>query len=195
MLDPSLLAELIDEVEASPPQAPGDNLKRLQDLGNEAIQLEQEIDDLELEASRKKMRLQSLLNRDMVDLLDECEVPDITIRNRQFLVSTYCKASIKTDSSTAEEAYNWLEDNDAGDLIKRDVIVSFPKEFQDEAEALVTFVKERYQMADVLLKRGVPWARLTSWVKEQRKLGEVLPLELLGASVGRIVTIKKVKSK
>ena len=70
-------------------------------------------------------------------------------------------------------------------------MASFSKDDAEEARALETYIRERYQMATVERKRGVPWARLTSWLKElfetQDEHTVLPPLDIMGATVGRVV--------
>ena len=76
---------------------------------------------------------------------------------------------------------------------------------EEESEALQEYIRKRYQMATVEEKRLVPWKRLTSWLKDlyerhgaamarHGKTDIVLPpLDIMGATVARVVNIKKAK--
>jgi hypothetical protein len=188
----SLLAELSAEAETTA-QAFPDNLSRLRQLAGEVAQLDREIDELEQQLSEKKATRNRILSRDMIDVMDECAVDSIVAGGYSYAASEYCKASIGAQHPNPGAAYAYLEQEGAGDLINRTVEVRFPRGFEDEVEALARHAREHYQMAEVSISKGVPWARLTSWVKEQRKAGQDLPLELLGATVGRVVKVKPSK--
>jgi hypothetical protein len=193
---PSLEEELAAEMEASPaaPAAPA-SLESIQALGKEVNVLDERISKGEELLKELKARKNAILSKELVDALDSTGMEDFSVDGRKFEVGPYYHASIPKEK--ADEAHDWLEKHDAGDLIKYELIITFPKDCEEEAASLERYVRERYQMAEVEKKRGVPWARLTSWLKElweSTDVSKVLPpLELMGATVGRVVKIKEKK--
>lgn len=90
-----------------------------------------------------------------------------------------------------ERAFQWLEDNDFGGLIKTEVKVPFGRN-DDERAALRKLVQilesERFEYQ---AKQDVHAQTLKAWLKEQLREGrQDLPLQLFGA---RPVTLAKVK--
>ncbi len=188
-----LLAELAEEAaQTPPPPQDEDALAMANRLGAEVNKLDALQAKLEIHMKKLAERRNAILGRELVDLMDERKIEAFVVDGRTFSVDNYYKASIPKEHS--EEAHNWLENHNAGDLITYEIKVSFPKDSEDESTRLCDYIRQNFQMADVENKRGVPWARLTSWLKElwlSPDPKKVLPpLEIMGATVGRVVKIK-----
>ena len=205
---PGLDAELAAALEAEPPLPSEDALTRLRAMADRVLLIDAQIAELEERLKVRKVARYELLTRDMVELMDDPSIQTeaIEVQGRRFEVADTYHASIKADAPDRDEAYAWLEDREAGDLIKYTVTATFGRDSQEQVEALETYVRQRYQDATVEVKREVPWARLTAWVKEQVLAARAeaatsqsaaiplsLPLALLGATIGRVVELKKSK--
>lgn len=84
-------------------------------------------------------------------------------------------------------AFEWLEDNDFGGLIKTGVEIAYGR---DEREAAVTFYNQLLEEGkDVSISAGVHAQTLKAWMKEQLAAGRNVPMDLFGA---RSVTVAKV---
>jgi hypothetical protein len=175
--------------------------------------LAEQVETLDTRIAKGEALLKSLkaerykiISKDMVDAMGGI-TEAFEHGGKRYELTEYCKANIPEEYRDA--GHNYLESAGAGALITRQVMVDFPVGFEEEANALVTYVRERYQMAEVALKRGVPWARLTSWVKEyrarqrearsQHAIDEAtpvppdLPEEILGISAGPLVKVSASK--
>lgn len=195
----------MDEIaseQATPPLSPAHSLERLQGLGQKVVDLTREIEELEAQVALKKQERYRIRTRDMIDLMDEAGVTIVGVGAVTFVPEVEYHASVP--EKRRDEAHDYLERIGAGDLIDRQLVVSFPREFADEAARLAEYVRLNYQMAQTEQKRAVPWARLTSWFKEYvsvRMVREKLPpldRELLGATGTRQVRVDglpKPKSK
>lgn len=207
MTENNLLDELASEMGVSPsPEESEDRLLMLKRLGTQVLTIDEQIAELEERVKARKKRRYEILTKDMVDLLDAANIPEVTVGSYKFAADEIFHASIKEDNPDKEDAYSWLEEHEAGDLIKYEVTATFGKDSEEEAAALARFIRERYQMAVVDVKRGVPWKRLTAWVKEYvlrfrglppdaQQTETPLPLDLLGATVTRIVSVKVIRKK
>lgn len=177
-------------------QKPAGSLEQAQKLGAEVNELDKRIAKGEELLRELKARKNQILSRELVDMMDNLKIEDFSVAGRTFEAKPYVHASIPEEHR--DTAHDWLEENDAGDLIKYEVVATFPKDSTDEVKALEKFIRERYQMATVETKRGVPWARLTSWLKElveSTAEDKVMPpLDIMGATIGRVVKIKVKKS-
>lgn len=93
-----------------------------------------------------------------------------------------------------ERGFGWLESEGHGDLVKRTFTVDLPRGSEREAEKLrKALAKTKLAYAE---KKGVHAGTLTAFVKEQvEKHGTTPPLDLLGATVGKIVKLNKRKDK
>lgn len=192
------MSDLMDELAAemdAPAETPPASLEAIQALGAEVNTLDERLAKGEALMNELRARRNQILSRDMVEMMDKVDVEFVGVAGRTFTVAPYYKASIPEEHR--DEAHAWLEEHDAGDLITYELVVSFPKDCQEEAERLERYARENFQMAEVNKKRAVPWARLTSWLKElfekQDETTVIPPLEIMGATVGRVVKIKEPK--
>lgn len=132
--------------------------------------------------------------------------------------------SAEWDQERQERAFAWLEENGFGSLIKHDVTYSFRRGEENKAHWLTDLVvqaaaKRAGRLAEAaksegrdltaddtwdipipVVRKNVPHSTLTSLVRTQTELPaddpakKNLPLEILGAIVGRIVKIKPRKN-
>jgi hypothetical protein len=92
-------------------------------------------------------------------------------------------------------AFKWLEDNNHGGLIKREIKVSFNREQAEAAKLLMAELSGKY--AGVNEKQSVHHGTLKSWVKEMLGKGAALP-EVFGVrriKVAKIPDLKPIKAK
>lgn len=193
------MSDLADELAAEAAEeqtaTPAATLEAIQALAHKAKVLNDEIIDLEAQVSQKKEEKNLILGRTLVDMMTQAKVSIVGVDGKFFSLESYYKASIPEDKR--EEGHNWLEENDAGDLIKYQIIVSLPKDSMDEVKKIEAQIKLMSNAAEVETKRSVPWKRLTSWCKDyvenilpSKPELPPLPVEILGATVGRVVKIK-----
>lgn len=191
-----LMAELAAEL-GEKKEAPPASLEAIQALGAEVNTLESRIKKGEALLEELRARKNQILGREMVEMMDAVKIDAVTVEGTVFSAVPYYHASIPEEHRDA--AHDWLEQHEAGDLIKYEIVTTFPKECSEEALRLERYVRENYQMAEVIKKRGVPWARLTSWLRElfekQDETTVLPPLDIMGATIGRVVKIKPPKAK
>jgi len=89
-------------------------------------------------------------------------------------------ASIPTDKK--EEAYNWLRNNDLGDLIKNEVTVSFGR--NEDAEAQQYAVLAQGQGYEPSQKLKVEPSTLRALVRERIESGKDMPSDLFNVFAG-----------
>lgn len=195
------LADIASEAGDLPVEAkPEVSLQALSALAAEVVDIDERIEKNQARIDELKQRRNRILGTELVDMFDGLRMEDVTVLGRKFEVKNYYRASIASDwdAERREAAFNYLEENEASDIITNQVVAHFSKEFADEAKALADYITQNYQMAAVERKRDVPWNRLTSWVKSmfeseiaegaERKLPD---LDVIGATVGRVVKIGK----
>ena len=90
-----------------------------------------------------------------------------------------------------EEAYQWLRDNDFGDIIKNTVFCNFARgeeqqavEFKEAAEKMGFFPEQKPEVHAQTLK---------AWVKERVENGDSFPMDLFGAYTGQRAKIARSK--
>jgi hypothetical protein len=93
-----------------------------------------------------------------------------------------------------QAAFDWLIDNDQGDMVKTTITLSFGRGQKALAERVAADLAKTGVSYDQ--KLHVPWGTLTKFVRETIEddpdslPGDLLPLELIGARVGRVVKLK-----
>ena len=100
----------------------------------------------------------------------------------------FANTSPSKDPERHAEAMKWLEDNGHGDLIKRDIKVSFDLAQEESAVQLYDNLKENYPVA---ISRSVHASRLSSFIGSLLSEGEDVPLETFGVYRKRTVKITK----
>lgn len=191
-----LLSELAEEASVEAAISPGaDALETLQALGAEANKIRKWLEDADELIDKRKKRLNAILGRDMVDLMKEKKIDHVGVEGKNFDLITHYHASIQEDNR--DEAHDWLEKNEFGDLIKYEINIIMSKDSEEQVEKITAAIAQISNQAEVTVKRSVPWKRLTSWVKEYIEKLRVedpalppLPLEILGASAGLVVKVK-----
>lgn len=120
--------------------------------------------------------------------------------NADVTIQTWYKAGIPAADPADKElterrrrAFSWLVEEGHGDLIKTTIEISFGRKEVKEARKLMDELEKRGFTASS--KMGVHWRTLTSFVKEQIEDEDAnpVPMDLLGATLGRIAKLKKRK--
>ncbi len=143
-----------------------------------------------------KAAYRRLAHEELPDLMDTAGVDHVGLPARGNLPACdavcgpYYKANIAADwaPERREAAFTYLE-GVAPDIVRVVVSVQFGKAEMAEALDLRDYLQG--QGYPVAVKMDVPWASLTAWVREQIERHQAaLPLDLIGATVGRVVKIK-----
>lgn len=208
---------IFDEMKKDAPsftRAPSQgDLSRLTALGKELAALDARL--VRYEEVKKEIleRMTKIQMSEMVDLMDEIHQDRIGLPDEgvDLVLSDYFKASlpnpdtVKTDEEKIEYARLRAEGIafltlDAPDLLTTEVVITMPKGSMEKAREIVAMITSEQgfglEPRRVTVTEGVHWGALTSYIKEQ--IGKLkrddIPLEPLGATVGRIVKIVKRKT-
>lgn len=107
----------------------------------------------------------------------------------------FYKAVLPSEEKQADKrnkAITWLVDNNP-DILVTELTVTLGKgelEYLDEVmEAINAGLKKAKLKKNVMAKQTVHWMTLTKYVKEATEKGKTLPLEILGATIGRIAKV------
>jgi hypothetical protein len=191
------MAELAAEAAASEEAPPADALELAQRYGAEINKINERLDKWAIEAKKISDRKNEIVGKLLPDLMDSNRIEKLQVDGVGFEVANYYKASIPSDNP--DPGHDWLEEHDHGDLIKNTIVITLPKDSEELAKEIETTLRQRYQEAQVERKRAVPWASLTSWLKELWESTDpekvLPPLDIMGATVGRIVKVKPKKNK
>jgi hypothetical protein len=192
-------AELERRIRESAPSIPQDRLNQLRDLVAETRDLEQRKAQLEEELKDINKQLTGdggLYFKKLPDLMSEVGITVITLDADGNMPAVEARAGPFYAANIAagwppekrRAAFEWLDGNGHGDLIKTEVTVLFRREERDEAVAFLELAK---QYGTPEIKEAVAWNTLTSWLKEQVEEHHYIPpLDIIGGTVARSVKLK-----
>lgn len=175
-------------------------LSELRQMGEVLLNLEENILKTADRLEDLKRQRQELSMRTIPDLMDLAGIDKIGLAGTgtEMIVKPYYHANIPEENAT--EASTWLDEHGHGDLMRTVVSVDFGPGEHEHATNVVTLINSYFRgrndiQREPVIKNAVHWKTLTSFVKEQLEAGELLPLEVLGAKVGRQAKIAKRKGK
>lgn len=193
-ISPRALA-LAKQVAATPVSQ--DKLDAVRAKVKEARDIDIDIAGLNERVSVLNQRKNELVFNELPDLFADAKIDRLGIEAEGNLpaydtvLSDYYHANIPEDKK--DDAFSWLDKNKHGDLIKTVITIELGRGDRKTAKAVEKFLDDN----DIGYSRklAVPWNTLTAFVKEQIGKGVALPLDLLGATVGRVVKLKVRKEK
>tara|TARA_R110000823_G_scaffold8905_6_gene30980 strand:- start:160 stop:732 length:573 start_codon:yes stop_codon:yes gene_type:complete len=159
------------------------------EVSNQYLNIESEILNLEEQVKRKKQELQQA-NDKIVELMTQRGVKEIkTVEGDSVSFKPFYRGTITKENQP--KAFQWLEDNGHGDLIKNIVSIKFGKGDNEEADNLVNELQQRELYPDQ--KRKVEPMTLNALIGEQINKGNDIPMETFSVFVGSKVKIKRGK--
>lgn len=189
------IEDLIREDEAREPSS--DKLDRLRVMAKQVIKAKERVGQAEEDLQKAKDAFKKLTTKDMPDLFAAAGVDSIGLDgnyNMDVVCENFYHANIGAEwaPERKDAAFAWMEANGHGDLIKIVVSISFGRSELKKALGLVEQLRE--DGFTPTIQKTIPWNTLTAWLKEQvEKYSRVPPLELLGATVGKIAKLKERK--
>jgi hypothetical protein len=174
--------------------AVGAKLRELRDLDGH-------IADLEHALAEKKARHLLIRERELVDLLDAAGQnkaglpPEGNQSGFDVEIANYYHANISSDwePRRRDRAFSWIRRHHPG-MLRSTLTVSLGKGSEKQLKKLESACRKLKIPFSV--EFGVPWNTLTAFVREQiEEHRRRPPLELLGATAGRVAKIKKQKEK
>lgn len=159
---------------------------------------------LEEELKRVKLRYNERTGKVIPDMMTEAGVTGIDLDAAGNLpavrveLKPYYSANIAASWEPArrDAAFQALEGLGEGDLIKTTVVIAFPREARKDAQDLVDGLKKMNINAAIAVDERVSSQTLTAWVKERSQRNMPLPpLDVIGASIGRVAVVKERKGK
>lgn len=177
-------AEMIDEEFADLPPT-GDKLDLIRKLASDQIKLKSEIADLAQKITDKQAALKTNEEVLMVNALLDAGIDSFTTDDG-FHISMREIINASIPSHLKEPAYEYLEAENAGNLIKRTVQINIGKDdayklLMKQVEAFLKKLnKGRKHPIDYETKMAVHGNTLTAWVKERMKQDNPVDEKLLG---------------
>ncbi len=156
--------DLLDNVEVNTIAAECVKLKKKED----------EIFELEEQLKNKKKEADYISSSVIPELLAEQGLSEIKLSDgSKVSVKKEFRATLKKDEIAREGAYQWLRDQNLGDIIKNNVSVTFGKGEDDKAKQLLDLAAENgYEPQQ---KSDVAWNTLTALYEERVEAGLDMP--------------------
>ena len=162
-------------------------VKEISEACNKLTSQNQKVETLEKSLKEAEEEARRLSEEVIPTLMQQAGVSSIKLDNGTSVeVSPYYYAKISEDRKA--EAFQWLRENDHGDLIKNNVSVSFGKGEDSNAVNLKTELESKGLVVDQ--KQDVHWQTLRGFVKEQIEKNKTLPSETFGLYIANRTKIK-----
>ena len=164
------------------------SLKTLTDKANKMVELEELVEEKQASLKATQKELKVLSEEDIPALLSEVGLSEITLTNGQ-KISTNSYYYGRITEHNQQEAFEWLQDNGHGDIIKNVVSVSFGRDEDVNAEKLLSNLQDNGYTTNG--KKWVEPMTLKAFIREQVESGNDLPLETFNVYVGQKTRIIK----
>lgn len=185
---------------ARPAEQRSDLVEKVRQKLREMRDKEAQRKDLEERSRKLSAELEEMRRKTLVDMFNEAGIDKLGLPAEGNLPAydaeekPYYHANIRSDweQEKKDAAFGWLDKNGYGDLVKNVFVVVVDRDDHEMARDVEKALDEAG--VDYQREQTVPWNTLTAFVREQIEAGETLPLELLGATVGRVVVLKPRRS-
>ena len=159
--------DMLDEIEVT-------------DIAEQCVLLkkkEDEVAELEEKLKAKKAEADDISSRVIPELLAEQGLQEIKLADgSKVSVKKEFRATLPKDEIRREAAYQWLRDQNLGDIIKNNVTVSFGKGEDNKANQLVDLAVANGFTPQQ--KSDVAWNTLTALYEERVKAGLDMPSDV-----------------
>ena len=165
-----------------------ENIQSLADQVERLSTLQQEIEKQEDALKQKKKNFEHLSAEVIPTMMAEMGLSHLKLMDGSSVdVKPNYSASITIANRDA--AFQWLRDNNLGDIIKNEISVSFGRNEDNKAADYASLASERGYQPTQKLK--VEPMTLKALVRERIEAGKELPTELFNVFVGNKTTIKR----
>ncbi len=165
-----------------------EELSSISQVAQKVIDIQQEISLIEAELKAKKEELRNVSEQQLPELMQGLNLVEFTTASG-FKISVENFYNAYISEANKEKAFNWLQENGHGGLIKNEISLLFGKGQDEEANALVQSLEQKGLSPNV--KQGVHPQTLKAFVKEQLTQGRDIPAEPFGIYVGSRAKIEK----
>jgi hypothetical protein len=168
-------------------EVPDDRLDDIRDLVDGIKSHDKKIEDLELQLEAVKSERHRMATEFLPDLMLGAGIQSIRLADGTFVyVDKFYNAKIPDERKPA--AFNWLDTNGFGGLIKTEITTKHTRGDRRNALRALELLKKHGFVP--LQKDEVHWQTLRAWVKEQIEGGAPPPKDLFGTYIGNIAKFK-----
>jgi len=165
-----------------------ENIQSLADQVQKLNTLDQDIESIEKNLKQKKKDFEYLSGEVIPTMMAEMGLSHLKLMDGSSIdVKPNYSASITIANRDA--AFQWLRDNNLGDIIKNEISVSFGRNEDTKAADYANLASERGYQPTQKLK--VEPMTLKALVRERLENGKEMPTELFNVFVGNKTTIKR----
>ena len=165
------------------------------------LEADETIRSLEANLSDVKATRFRLAHQTIPDLFNELDMSNFGLDSAgvDIVKEDYAKAGISKEweEERRDKGFAHLESLGGGDLVKSELVINAGKgdleALREALPELEAVLKAAEIETSIRLDLSVHWGSLTSFVKAENAKGTKMELDLLGATVGEIVKIKKRK--
>jgi hypothetical protein len=163
-------------------------VKRISDLASLQVALEVKIDKTEEDLLALKKSLRDISEFKLPELMTEIGMSEFKLVNgAKITIQPICNG--KMDDTNREPCIDWLVENGHGAILKSTLELNFNKGEKLDYEAISALINGALKQLDLQYKqkldRGVHYATLNAFIKEQITNGEQFPMELFKVYLGR----------
>ena len=166
-------------------------IDQTKDLSNKVIELrnlEDQIAASENHTKDLKEKAKQLSNFDIPKMMEEMNIKKLKLKDGASIeVKPFYGARIPAEKQ--ELAFNWLRENGLGDIIKRDVIVTFGQGEDNKASEYANLAQG--QGYEPVQKIGVHPQTLKAVVRERLESGREMPSDLFKTYAGNRTKITR----
>ena len=165
-----------------------DTAKNLSDKVIELKNLEDEIANAEKSVSKLKEQAKVLSQFEIPEMMEKMHITRLKLKDGEAVeIKRFYSAAILPEHQ--EKAFQWLRDNDLGDIIKNDVTVTFGRGEDNKAREYANLAKG--QGYEPVQKIGVHAQTLKAVVRERLEAGREMPSDLFKTYAGNSTKITR----
>ena len=165
-----------------------DDIDKLANKIKEMQTIQKDIEQNEEYLKQRKKDLEQVSGEAIPTMLSEMGLSYLKLADGSSVeVKTNYSATITL--ANKEKAFNWLRENDLGDIIKNELTVSFGRNEDNKAAQYAELAKGQGDQPTQKLK--VEPMTLKALVRERIEAGKPLPTELFNVFIGNKTTIKR----
>lgn len=167
-----------------------EKLQEVVAIGERMVHLQQVVQNLEAMLEQKKKDLMRIKNEELPTAMDEIEMTMFRLNNG-VIIEVEPVLIVSTTKDKMDEFAAWLQANEHGGLVKRQLSVQISREEDPaKAEPIITAIKAAgYEVID---EKTIHWATLRKWGREMEEEGELIlvPEGLINVYRARVATAK-----
>lgn len=164
-----------------------DQLLEVTRLAEAAFEAKKKLEQVEEQLKVAKEEYKQVAEKQLPELMDALGLKTFkTSSGISVEVAEKIRTSLPPENRI--KAFNWLEENGYGGMIKSTVVVAFKREEIEKAKELANELRIDQYIANV--ERKIEPMTLTSFIKEQLTQGKDIPLDIFGVYRQRIADVE-----